>query len=142
MSWLLITLLAAGGLGVHLLCFKYISHYFSPLWGTILYMQLIVLLLLPVGAYFWHTGADKPDFSWPGAAAVAALALTGIFYLMFFIKAFQVSPSPSMVPVITNVGAIVISVVLVSLLFNDSLTPLRIAGVAMAVGGIALALKG
>lgn len=141
MSWILVAVFAAIGLALHQVCFKVTSQYLSPLWGSILYMQLMVLLLAPFAIHAWVAG-ERPVWSWPAGAAVLALSVTGALFVLSYLKAFQLSPSPSMVLIITDAGAVALSVVLVAFIFNDSLTPLRLAGVAMAVGGITLALKG
>lgn len=141
MSWLTFALAAALTLAVHQICFKFTSQHFTPVWATLIYMSLVVLMMAPFALREYQAGIT-PQWTWQSTAAIVALAVTAALFVTCYQLAFKASPSTSLVLVVTDAGAVIISVSLAMLIFGEAATPLKLTGIAMAVGGIILALKG
>jgi len=70
------------------------------------------------------------------------MAITGTAFLVLYLKTFSVAPSTPMVLLIVDVGAVLTSIIAASFLFNETMSLMRIGGIALAVAGMAMALKG
>lgn len=141
MSWVIYALITAASLATHQICFKLTSQYFHPIWASLLYVPLMILFLAPFAANLYMAG-DKPVITLQSAGLLAALAASGTVFVVLYLKTFQLAPEASMVLVVVDAGAVITSVLLASWLFGESMSLTRIAGIAMAVTGIVLALKG
>lgn len=141
MSWLVFAVAAAVTLALHQISFRFTANHFTPAWATMLYMAIIVVLMAP---FVWreYQSGIAPAWSWLAVASILALAVTGALFVVLYQISFKMSPTPSLVLVVTDAGAVILAVSLAMFIFNEAVTPLKLTGIAMAVGGIILALKG
>lgn len=138
MNWAVASLAGASFLAMSQLSFKWMSHHFSPQVGTVLYLLLSTLLVLPLAGKLWMDG-QRIEVTWMSAAAVGAVALTSLLFVAFYQKAFQLSPSTALVVVVVDVGAALLTTLVSIVLLNEPLSLMKAGGI---VGGVVMAILG
>ncbi len=116
---------------------KTVSTSFSPLITTFYGFLTGTLILLPFGLFSKPGPAAIPSAGWPAIAAVLYLALIGSVLAFFWWNKGVATLGASRSSIFINL--IPVATIIISLFFNEPITPVQIAGCVLVIGAVVLA---
>ncbi len=99
---------------------------------------LLAFLLCLAGLFLWPTGSRALGELRPG---VVALALTVVGIELGFLLAYRAGVSVGYAALTVNVASALVLIPVALWFFKDHLTPSKIAGVILSLGGLGLLLR-
>ncbi|MFZ2619329.1 MAG: EamA family transporter [Alphaproteobacteria bacterium] len=141
MSWVLYACMAAVILATHQLSMRWMALNFHTTQAGVFYLPMMFGMTLPF-AYYAYTQGIKPEITSWGLLACAATAATGVVFGLAYMKAFQLSTSAALVVVIADVGACIVTTFIAYFFLGEAMTLTKAVGIALALVGTAMALRG
>ncbi len=132
-SWIYLLLVFAG-FGVIDVLFKHIALFTDVPYTTSLFIVFIIAFIVSLGFLAVHIYRKKTKFSWPHILIGWVLGAVNFGNVLFYLKAHQaLANTPSTVFAAMDIGVIVLATIVGLIIFNEKLSALNKAGIALAL---------